>query len=63
MKKTYLMPSQLVCELQSTSGMMVPLSLQGGSSADENAEVLVKEFLFEEDEDENGTIHNPKFFD
>jgi len=63
MKKTYLMPSQLVCELQSTSGMMVPLSLQGENSADKDAEVLVKEFLFEEDEDENGTIHNPKFFD
>ncbi len=56
------MPSQLVCELQSTSGMMVPLSLQG-EDADKDAEVLVKEFLFEEDEDENGTIHNPKFFD
>lgn len=62
MKKTYTMPSQLVCELQVTNNMLTPLSLQG-SAADPNAEVLTKEYLWMEEEDDDNTPKDPKFFD
>ncbi len=56
------MPAQLVCELQVTNNMLTPLSLQG-SAADPNAEVLTKEYLWMEEEDDDNTPKDPKFFD
>ena len=55
-----MMPAQLVCELQANN--MMALSL-GDDPADPNAEVLTKEYLWMDDDEEDNTPKNPKFFD
>lgn len=65
MKKTYKKPAQLVCKLQATkNNMITPVSLQGGT-ADPNAEVLTKEYIWDDDEDVvDGYIpKNPNLFE
>ena len=57
-----MMPAQVVCELQATNHTMTPLSLQGGA-ADPDAEVLTKEYLWMDDEEDENPIKDPKFFD
>lgn len=59
MKKSYLMPTQLICELHANSIMAV--SLEDGN-ADPNAEVLTKEYNWDFWTDEDAP-KNPKFFD
>lgn len=65
MKKTYKKPAQLVCKLQVTKNMMTPYSLQGGNPADPDAEVLTKEYIWDDDEDVvDGYIpKNPNLFE
>ena len=63
MKKSYIIPSQFVCELHARNIMAV--SLQDGS-ADPDAEVLTKEnsdWDLWGDDNGYGTPQNPKFFD
>ncbi|MBO7137559.1 MAG: hypothetical protein J6V92_03730 [Bacteroidaceae bacterium] len=63
MKKSYIIPSQFVCELHARNIMAI--SLQGGD-ADPNADVLTKEnsdWDFWDDEDNGYIPKNPKFFD
>ena len=63
MKKSYIIPSQIVCELHANNVMAV--SLVDGN-ADPDAEVLTKEntdWDFWDDGDGYSTPKNPKFFD
>ena len=62
MKKPYMIPSQIVCELHANK--MMAVSLQGGN-ADPNAEVLGKEnndWYYYDEEDDSDPIKDIKFF-
>ena len=62
MKKTYIIPSQFAVELQANN--MMALSM--GGSADPDKPVLTKEnndWEFWDDEDDNSSLKDPKFFD